>query len=70
MTGSKSLNLMSVFGFRVVPDAQWVKGMEQLVEFARANGCKYVTATSDNAKILSLLERFSFKSTQFLSLEV
>jgi len=70
VTGSRSLNVMSVFGFKVVPDAQWVKGMAQLVEFAKANNCKFITATSDNAKILRLLERFNFKSTQFLTLEV
>ena len=70
VTGSKSLNVMSVFGFRVVPDEQWVAGMKQLVEFAKANNCKYITAMSDNAKILRLLERFKFTSTQFLSLEV
>lgn len=70
VTGSKSLNLISVFGFKVVPDAQWARGMEQLIEFAKANGCSYVTATSDNAKILRLLEHFNFKSTQFLTLEV
>jgi len=70
VTGSKSLNVMSVFGFRVVPDEQWIAGMEQLVDFARVNNCKFITATSDNAKILSLLNRFNFKSTQFLSLEV
>lgn len=70
VTGSKSLNIMSVFGFKVVPDETWVKGMEQLVQFAKANGCSFVTATSDNAKILQLLSRFNFKSTQFLTLEV
>ena len=70
VTGSRSLNLMSVFGFKVVPDEQWEKGMLQLIEFAKANNCKFVTATSDNVKILSLLTKFKFKSTQFLSLEV
>ncbi len=70
VTGSRSLNIMSIFGFRVVPDNKWEEGMEQLVEFAKANNCKFITATSDNAKILSLLDRLKFKSTQFLSLEV
>ena len=70
VTGSRSLNVMSLFGFKIVPDEQWVAGMQQLIEFAKANDCSFITATSDNAKILRLLERFKFKSTQFLSLEV
>lgn len=70
VTGSRSLNLMSVFGFKAVPDSFWEMGMKMFVEFAKANDCKFVTATSDNVKILRLLEGFNFKSTQFLSLEV
>lgn len=70
VTGSRSLNLISVFGFKAVSDAYWESGMAQLVEFARANNCKFVTATSSNARILSLLEKFKFQSSQFLSLEV
>lgn len=70
VTGSKSLNIITLYGFKIMPDSLWLEGIESLRTFAKVNGCKFLTAISDNSKVLAICRRFNFTQTNFVSLEV
>jgi hypothetical protein len=67
VTTEKSLVVSGLYSFDPASNDQWKLDMNDIVKFARANGCKIVSLTSANNRIFELVSLFGFseKSRNF-----
>jgi len=57
----KTLFAYSLYSFEKVPGEVWVKDLDNLIAWAKASGCKTLTAWTNNAKATSLFNMLGWK---------
>lgn len=62
-TGEKSLFINCLYGFKSSLKEDWLGDFDKLVNFAKRNNCKSITALMNNEKAMMLAESLGFKCT-------
>ena len=70
MTGDKVLSLDHIYAFAPVSDELFKVGMETIEKYATKNGCKYLTALTENDRIGLLSGRLGFSKRTYMFKEV
>lgn len=70
VSGYNDLLIYAVYGWIEVPPKAWVDGYHTLSQYAKAAGCKKITAFTDVPQILGLAKTFGAKTRNYIELEL
>jgi hypothetical protein len=71
ITREKTLNIYTLFLYKSLGNTRvWKDCVYELNKFAKANGCKAITAYTVNEKVASIANKVGFKTDVFLTREV
>ena len=71
LSGARNLLLYSLFGAKPLEDAIWVRGLETMRKYAKANGCEKVVAYSNVERIEEVVKSLGGKvEWKFISFPV
>lgn len=65
-SGSRSLFIYSLYGFRQIPFEMWTASFETLIRWASSKGCSEVLAYTSNEKLISLARRLGGNTSNVL----